>query len=585
MPSCSINPASEEVADFIYRSSSAYTSMDQLENYILCHESASREYEILYFPLASIPPLSLVTYYYYSIPKLYTLLDTSSMEAAGILPIFQQPALNNRGEGVLIGLIDTGIDYQNPLFKNLDGTTRIAGIWDQTLSADPSQPASASKGSQEDTIEVLYGTAFTSRQINEALRSDRPLDIVPSIDAEGHGTFMAGIAAGGQSPSGDFIGAAPKAAIGMVKLKPAKKYLRDFFLIQEDASAYQENDIMTGVRYLTELAHRLHMPLALCISLGSNSGSHEGTTPLGQILQASSQSIGTINIIAGGNETGLSHHYLGNLPSGQNSEDVEIRVAEGERGFVTEFWSNITDLYTVGFISPSGETISRIPMTLGRETKISFLLEPTIITINYLPNESGSGRQLIFFRFENPTAGVWRIRVYNSLYLNGRYHMWLPVESFCKPETIFLRPNPDTTITNPGNARFPLTISAYNHVDGSIYLHSSRGFTINEQIKPDLAAPGVNVYGPTVPPVPANTEELPMTRKSGSSVSAAHAAGAVANLLSWGLVAGNDMTMSTSSVRGYLVRGAKRTPGYEYPNREFGYGTLDLYQSFLDLRE
>ncbi len=193
MPSCSINPASEEVADFIYRSSSAYTSMDQLENYILCHESASREYEILYFPLASIPPLSLVTYYYYSIPKLYTLLDTSSMEAAGILPIFQQPALNNRGEGVLIGLIDTGIDYQNPLFKNLDGTTRIAGIWDQTLSADPSQPASASKGSREDTIEVLYGTAFTSRQINEALRSDRPLDIVPSIDAEGHGTFMAGV--------------------------------------------------------------------------------------------------------------------------------------------------------------------------------------------------------------------------------------------------------------------------------------------------------------------------------------------------------------------------------------------------------
>lgn len=585
MPSCPINPASEEVADFIYRNSIAYPRIDEVDNYLLCRETASREYDILYFPLKSIPPLSLGFYYYYSIPKLYTLLDTSSMEAAGILPVFQQPALNNRGEGVLIGLIDTGIDYQNPLFKNMDGTTRIAGIWDQTIPQDPNQPLPEFYEPWQSEMNLLYGTAFNARQINEALRSERPLDIVPSTDVEGHGTFMAGIAAGGPSPSGDFIGAAPKAAIGMVKLKPAKKYLRDFFLIQEDASAYQENDIMTGIRYLTMLANHYHMPLVLCISLGSNSGSHEGTSPLAQILQTSSESIGTVNVIAGGNETGLSHHYLGYLPTGQNSEDVEIRVAEGERGFVAEFWSNITDLYTVGFISPSGETISRIPMTLGRETQISFLLEPTKITINYIPNESGSGRQLIFFRFENPTAGVWRIRVYNSLYLNGRYHIWLPVESFCKPETIFLRPNPDTTITNPGNARLPLTISAYNHVDGSIYLHSSRGFTINEQIKPDLAAPGVNIYGPTVSPIPTNTETMPMTRKSGSSISAAHTAGAIASLLSWGLVAGNDMTMSTASVRGYLVRGAKRTPGYEYPNKEFGYGTLDLYQSFLDLRE
>lgn len=582
MAACPMNPSSEEVADFIYRQSGSSTRIEEIEHLLLCRECASREYDILYFSLKSVLPISLSVYDYYSIPKLYTLLDTSSMEAAGILPVFQQPALNNQGEGVLIGLIDTGIDYRNPLFKNSDGSTRIAGIWDQTLPFNPSHEA---LNSSEGEMQIRYGAAFNSQQINEALLTDHPLDIVPSMDFEGHGTFMTGIAAGGASPSGDFIGAAPKASIGMVKLKPAKKYLRDFFLIQEDAVAYQENDIMLGIRYLSLLANHLHMPLVLCIPLGSNSGSHEGTSPLGYVLQNASQSIGTVSVIAGGNETGLSHHYRGSLPSGQNSEDVEIRVAPEERGFVAEFWSNITDLYTVGFISPSGETISRIPRTLGRENRISFLLESTIITVSYIPNESGSGRQLIFFRFENPTAGVWRIRVYNSLYLNGVYHIWLPIETFCKPDTIFLRPNPDTTITNPGNTRFPLTISAYNHVDGSIYLHSSRGFTINEQIKPDLAAPGVNVYGPTVSPLPNNGDAIPMTRKSGSSISAAHAAGAIANLLSWGLVAGNDMTMSEASIRGYLVRGAGRTPGYEYPNREFGYGTLNLYQSFLDLRE
>lgn len=585
MISCPVNPASENIADFIYRRSGPYSHIEQISRQVLCREYASREFDILYFPLDAVLPISLAKYDYYSIPKLFTLLDTSSMEAAGILPVFQQPALNNRGEGVLIGLIDTGIDYLNPLFKNMDGTTRIAGIWDQTLPDDPNATPPGVPDPWNQQMDIHYGTAFTHQQINEALRSDRPLDIVPSTDTEGHGTFMAGIAAGGPSPTGDFIGAAPKAAIGMVKLKPAKKYLRDFYLIQEDANAYQENDIMMGIHYLSLLAEHLHMPLVLCISLGSNSGSHEGTTPLGYTLQDSSQSIGTVNVIAGGNETGLSHHYFGTLPSGQNSEDVEIRVAENERGFVAEFWSDITDLYTVGFISPSGETISRIPMTLGRETRLTFLLESTVITVSYIPTESGSGRQLIFFRFENPTAGVWRIRVFNSLYLNGRYHIWLPVESFCRPETIFLRPNPDTTITNPGNARFPITISAYNHVDGSIYIHSSRGFTINERIKPDLAAPGVDVYGPTVSPVPDNNSDMPMTRKSGSSVSAAHAAGAIANLVSWGLIAGNDMTMSDASIRGYLVRGAGRTPGYEYPNKEFGYGTLNLYQSFLDLRE
>lgn len=585
MPACSINPSSEMVADFIYRPTGSFLRNNKLSSRVLCWDSASREYDIVYFPLDNIPPISLDNYEYYSIPKLYTLLDTSSMEASGILPLFQQPTLNNQGEGVLVGLIDTGIDYKNPLFQNLDGTTRIVGIWDQTLPSSPDAIPPGATDPNGNPIGIQYGMSFNSVQINEALRSDRPLDIVPSTDIEGHGTFMAGIAAGSSSPTGDFIGAAPKASIGMVKLKPAKKYLRDFFLIQDDANAYQENDIMMGIKYLYALSDELHMPLVLCISLGTNSGSHEGTSPLGYMLQDSGQYIGRCHVIAGGNETGLSHHYFGTLPIGQNSEDVEIRVAEGEKGFVAEFWSDVTDLYTIGFISPSGETVSRIPLTLGRENRISFLLEATVITVSYIPTESGSGRQLIFFRFEHPSAGVWRIRVYNSLYLNGRYHIWLPVEGFCMKDTIFLRPNPDTTITNPGNTRFPITISAYNHVDGSIYLHSSRGFTINEQIKPDLAAPGVNVYGPTVAPVPTNQESMPMTRKNGSSVSAAHVAGAVANLMSWGMIQGNDLTMNDASIRGYLVRGARRSPGNEYPNREFGYGTLNLYQSFLDLRE
>lgn len=585
MSSCPINPASENVADFIYRQGSGFARLENFSKNILCMDNVSREYNILYFPLDMILPLTLGKYDYYAIPKLYTLLDTSSMEAAGILPVFGQPALNTQGEGVLIGFIDTGIDYQNPLFKNPDGTTRIAGIWDQTLPVDPDSIPPGVHDPSGLLSDIQYGTAFAAEQINEALQSDYPLNIVPSVDTDGHGTFLAGVAAGGESPSGDFIGAAPKATLGIVKLKPAKQYLRDFYLIQDGAKAFQENDILMGIKYLQILSRKTGFPLVLCISLGTNSGCHECTSPLGFSLQASSQYIGLINVIAAGNETGLAHHYFGELPSGQSHEEVEIRVASGERGFVAELWSNVIDLYTIGFVSPSGETISRIPMTLGRDSRITFLLEPTIITISYVPHETGSGRQLIFFRFENPTAGVWRIRVYNSLYLNGEFHIWLPVDGFCLPETVFLRPDPNTTITNPGNTRFPLTISAYNHTDGSIYLHSSRGFTIDGHIKPDIAAPGVNVYGPALSGPPPSGGGIPMTRKTGTSVAAAITAGAIANLVSWGLFFGNDINMNDASIRGYIIRGAKRTPGYVYPNREFGYGTLDLYQSFLQMRE
>lgn len=604
MSSCPWNPAREDVADFIYRQGTSSRQILEKRSQILCYDYASFEYAVIYAALSDAAPITLDKYEYYSIPKLYALLDTSSMEASGILPVFRQPALNNGGRGILIGLIDTGIDYQNPLFQNPDGTTRIAGIWDQTLPADPNQVPPGVTDPQGLLAGISYGTAFTAEQINQALQAENPLDIVPSQDTDGHGTFLAGIAAGGQTPSGDFTGAAPRASIGMVKLKPAKQYLRDFYLIRPDAAAYQENDIMLGVKYLQLLSQETSMPLVVLLALGTNSGSHEGASPLGQMLQASSQYIGMVNVIAAGNETGLSHHHANFLPSDQHWEDVEIRVAPGERGFTAELWSDISDLYTIGFVSPSGETVSRIPLTLGRESRVTFLLEKTVITVNYLPAEAGSGRQLIFFRFQDPAPGVWRIRVYNTLYLNGQYHLWLPVDGFSLPDTVFLEPDPDNTITAPGNAALPLTIGAYNHRDGSIYIHSSRGFALNGQIKPDLAAPGVDVYGPALSPVPmtkprpsqpepistAASQPEPaspptMTRRTGTSVAAAHAAGAAATLLSWGLVEGNDPAMSSASIRGYLVRGADRNPAYQYPNREFGYGTLNLYQAFLNLRE
>ena len=582
MPDCPFHPAAENIADLIYRFGSLQSERWNNTS-SLCADYVSSDYIILHMPLTP-DAVSMRVHPYYMIPSLFSPLDYNAMEASGILSAFNSPALNNQGKGVLIGLVDTGIDYRSPLFQNPDGTTRIAGIWDQSVPIEEDVlPAGVPDyypmgGSS-------YGTEYTREQINEALASDDPLSLVPTQDTIGHGTFLAGLSAGSSIPQEDFTGAAPEAELAVVKLKPAKKYLRDFYLIPSDAPAFQENDIMMGIKYLRMMADRLKKPLVILLAMGSNSGSHIGTSPLSQVTQNYSGFFGIITVIACGNETGAAHHFYASIPAGTEYEDVEIRVGkeEAERGFVLELWAADADTYTVGFISPSGERISRIPIIANNETSIPFLLDATTITVNYQLIEAESGSQLIFMRFQTPAAGIWTVRVYNTQRFKGTFHMWLPVQGMISEETVFLRPDPYSTITVPGNSRLPITVGAYDTSTGGIYIHSSRGFTPNQIVKPELAAPGVNILGPSVGRKPGS--DTPMTTRTGTSAAAAITAGAAANLLGWGIVEGNYPTMSEASVKSYLIRGAQRNPALTYPNREFGYGTLDLFQTFLRLRE
>lgn len=582
MPDCPFNPAAENIADLIYRFGSLQSERWNNTS-SLCADYVSSDYIILHMPLTP-DAVSMRVHSYYMIPSLFSPLDYNAMEASGILSAFNSPALNNQGKGVLIGLVDTGIDYRSPIFQNPDGTTRIAGIWDQSVPIEEDVlPAGVPDyypmgGSS-------YGTEYTREQINEALASDDPLSLVPTQDTIGHGTFLAGLSAGSSIPQEDFTGAAPEAELAVVKLKPAKKYLRDFYLIPSDAPAFQENDIMMGIKYLRMMADRLKKPLVILLAMGSNSGSHIGTSPLSQVTQNYSGFFGIITVIAGGNETGAAHHFYASIPAGTEYEDVEIRVGkeEAERGFVLELWAADADTYTVGFISPSGERISRIPIIANNETSIPFLLDATTITVNYQLIEAESGSQLIFMRFQTPAAGIWTVRVYNTQRFKGTFHMWLPVQGMISEETVFLRPDPYSTITVPGNSRLPITVGAYDTSTGGIYIHSSRGFTPNQIVKPELAAPGVNILGPSVGRKPGS--DTPMTTRTGTSAAAAITAGAAATLLGWGIVEGNYPTMSEASVKSYLIRGAQRNPALTYPNREFGYGTLDLFQTFLRLRE
>ena len=574
--SCTNSVASEDFADFI---APYFTTPEEFirSQGTDCIDFVNSTLAVVYVPLSTVTPSTYTSYTYSAVPKLYSLLDVTSMDAAGITAAGELPVLNNQGAGVIVGFVDTGINYTDSLFRNVDGSTRIIGIWDQTNNSDNSNNIENETAKPFSAFSALYGTQYTAEEINLALNSDNPASIVPTRDENGHGTFLASIAAGNRDEREGFSGAAPQASIAMVKLKPAKQYLRDFYLIQDGADAYQENDIMMGVSYLYFLARKYSMPLVVCIPLGTNIGSHMGMSRLGQYLNQVSLSNGSAVITAAGNETGARHHFRAVMDADTDEVTAELRVGEREAGFSMELWAENMGVYTVGFISPTGEVAREISVPLRGENTVSFLLEQTQITVYTQIADVSAGSQFIFMRFETPMSGIWRILIRNSLDIRETFHLWLPVRGFITDETYFLRPDPDTIITDPGNARYPITVTAYDHTKNSIYIHASRGYSLSGRIKPDLAAPGVNILG-------ASVSGRRLTRMSGTSVSAAHLAGAAAILLNWGVLNANYPYLNTPVLKSIFVRGAQRNPALTYPNREFGYGTLDLYEAFLHLR-
>jgi hypothetical protein len=553
---------SNEYADYVIQATVITEEILRIYNYE-CITTINHNYKAIYTRRRGDIFYTFEKFGYRSFPKVYGLMDQSALESIGVIRVRRQPYLNLRGKEILIGFVDTGIDYQNSIFKNADNTTRIAGIWDQTI---PGADVSNMFG---------YGTIYTESDINNALSSEEPLSVVPSVDTIGHGTYLAGVTAGNEDAANDFSGVAPEALIAMVKVKESKDYIREFYQIPKEAHCYQENDIMLAIRYLLGLAESLLRPIVICIGIGTSQGDHNPDSFLDDFINSYAASVGICFTIAAGNEGNRGHHYLGDLTDRQEYEDVEINVDKGEEGFVTELWAGALHSFSIGLISPGGEFIDRIPARLNQRQRINFLLEPTKAYVYYELSERQSGNELILIRLEDPTPGIWKIRVYPGSELDRQYNMWLPIQNFIKESTYFLKSNPDSTITAPGYVRRATTLGAYNHITNSLYLNSSHGYSIEGYIKPDLVAPGVDVYGPGL----NNT----FTNKSGTSIAAGLAAGCVALLFEWGIVLENDITMSGFKVNRFLIRGARRG-NLVYPNKEWGYGVLDVYNVFESIR-
>lgn len=491
-------------------------------------------------------------------PKVMSPLDQQSNDDAGISAVLEHPYLKLSGKGVIIGFVDTGIDYTKNVFQFEDGTSKIISIWDQTLDGARSS-------------DLYFGAEFSREQINEALRSQTPFDLVPTRDTDGHGTFMASVAAGSKTEK--YIGAAPGAQLIVVKLKRASQFYIDKYLLPpKEPNLFSAIDAMLGIRYIFSRAQELELPAVLCFGLGSNLSGRDGNTPLEENLSVISQRIGSAVVTAAGNESNAKHHTQGRIPKTGATDVVSIRVGESRASFMVSIFAASYDTISVGITSPTGEVISRVPFKIGLEFSEELTLDKTTISIGYYKDVNS----VIIIGLKNAKEGIWEISLFGDSILSGEYHAWLPITGQVSPWVEFMKPVPEYTTVFPTTSPHTITCGAYNSANNTLYVSSSWGPTRLPRMAPDFVAPGVNVGGI----FPSGVGSL-----TGTSAAAAVAAGAAANLMEWGIVQENLKSMDGDIVRLLLISGCEQDPGIIYPNTRWGYGKLDLYGTFLKIKE
>lgn len=507
----------------------------------------------------------IAVYPYQFFPSIFTLNSSASIEKSGIARIQENANFGLFGQGVLVAVIDTGIDYRHEAFINSDNTTKIIALWDQTINENNTPPSN-----------FTYGSEYNSESINLALSSEDPLSVVPSVDEIGHGTMLASIIAGNENLNKDFRGVVPLSELVVVKMKQAKRKNLALFSIREDCICYQETDILAAVYYVETVAKRLRRPISICISIGTSQGAHDERGITSSYLDNLAQRPWFGVTIAGGNEGNKGRHFLGRTGQGTaETQTMELKVSNKDKKFAMELWQRNPDRLALSMVSPTGEIIPNIYPELNECRKFDFIFEPSIVYINNFVSESQSGDQLILVRFENVLEGVWKFELSNVEGNASSFNVWLQSGDIISTETFFLASNPNTTLTSPANTIHPITVVAYNQSNDAILIESSRGYTRNNNIKPDMAAPGFEI----VCALPDNRYGV----MSDTSAAAAHTTGIVAMILEWAVIKGNYPFITGFNINRLLIRGARRKSNLQYPNQIWGYGEIDIYGLFIKL--
>ncbi|KXA14007.1 S8 family peptidase [Clostridium perfringens] len=476
------------------------------------------------------------------------------------------PYLGLDGSGVIVGIVDTGIDYLNKEFMREDDTSRILTIWDQKSTKKPNDS-------------VYVGSIFTNEDINNAIKSKadgrNPYDIVDSRDEIGHGTKLASIV-GARGYNRTIKGIAPNCDFAIVKLLTSLNYEKAFKENGiENVPVYNETEIIAGIEYLKNYASSVKRPLVICLAIGCTEASHDGRGLFSRYLTTIG-SIRGVAVVAGvGNEGSSQGHASGFIELENSIEKVELLIPREIKNFNLAFWIQRPNIVSLNIISPSGEESSFIDAKISLERSFKFILTDTSININYYVPDTFTGNELIFIDFKDIKPGIWTFQLRGDYITNGRYDVWLAPSSLLPENTKFLRPNPLNTLMVPSTARYIISVAYYNSKTQSLLAESGKGFNINGWINPDITTAGKDVL--TI--FPGNR----VGRMSGSSPATAIIVGVCALLFQWGIINGNDRTMNSSKLRSYLIYGATRVQGQTYPNESTGYGYLDLYEIFKNI--
>lgn len=363
---CTETIYSEQVLDYIV---SSYIREETLvERYQpTCYSRIGGGGTIVYREENRIDSQTINQFGYGTVPHVYGLMGYEALEAAGVMQIRRQPYLDFYGQGVIVGFVDTGIDFTHEAFRNADGTTRIHSIWDQTIrEGGPSQ--------------FDYGRVFSEQEINEALKQEQPSSYLPTRDEIGHGTFLAGVAAGNEIPGKEFSGIAPLSQIIVVKCKEAKNSYREYYRIPSKVPCYQENDIMAGIMYILQVAYSLGRPVTICVGMGSNLGNHDGASPLCHLIDINNMAGASI-VACAGNEGPAGHHYK----ITKKEEEIQIDVARASLGFVCELWWQTPGSVSFDVISPGGSSLGLTRAEDGLQRQKRFPIENTNLEIRTGP--------------------------------------------------------------------------------------------------------------------------------------------------------------------------------------------------------
>lgn len=501
---------------------------------------------------------------YLMAPELYTLQEISAVEASQVNILEANTQLNLNGKGVIVGIIDTGIDYLSEEFLDKDGKSRILYIWDQTIDSKESKK-----------YNVPFGTVYNNEEINKAIAlykaGGNPYDIVATKDEYGHGTGMAGIV-GASGKNNKIKGVAPECEFVIVKLSESS-YIKKIFKI--DVPVFTLAFIFPAIEYLKDILFKNKRPVVILLPLGSNNGNHKGNNIFDSFIESISNNVGIVVVTGAGNEGNKDGHASGVIKDKNTIETIKILAGYNQEYLTVEIWVDLPNIVDINLVSPSGEETGFIQGG-GMVDKINnFIFEKTTTQISYYLPEAYTGEEKITISFDNLASGTWELQLKLREGEMAKYNAWLWQSGFVVPGTRFSSSDPYGTITVPGDSDFVITVAAYNQNNNNLLNYSGVSFRDEYIDKIDFAAGGFNTMTVGL----NNTTQV----ISGTSLSAAIGAGACVLLFQWGIVQGNYPYMYSQSIKTFLRRGVVRRGKDAYPNPEWGYGIINFYKIFENM--